>query len=218
VTTEAVAVAAVIVYAGGLALLLGVRGRRHRRLTGASGFAGVREARSGWAWVAGLSFAGALIIGVVTPLLVVLGALSVIGGAVVWVLAVAGLVVAVAGLVGAWRAQSAMGSSWRIGVDDTEETALVTGGIFGTVRNPIFTAMIIAQAGTVVMVPTWLGLVGVGLLVVSCQVQVRLVEEPYLSTHHGVAYDRYAARTGRFLPGIGRMRRKPSSTADIGVL
>ena len=125
-TTEAVAVAAFIVYGAGLALLLGVRSRRHRRLTGASGFAGVKEARSGWAAVAGLAFAVALIIGVVSPLLVVLGGLSVIGGAVAWVLAVPGLVVAMAGLVGAWRAQSAMGSSWRIGVDDTEKTALVT--------------------------------------------------------------------------------------------
>ena len=216
-TTEAVAVSAVILYAGGLALLLGVRSRRQRRLTGGSGFAGVREARSGWAWVAGVTFAGALIIGVASPLLVVLGALPVISGSVVWVLAVAGLVVAVAGLVGAWRAQSAMGSSWRIGVDDTEETALVTDGIFGTVRNPIFTAMIIAQGGTVLMVPTWLGLVGVGLLVVACQLQVRMVEEPYLSTHHGVAYDRYAARTGRFLPGIGRTRRRPNSTSNVAV-
>jgi hypothetical protein len=47
VTTEAVAVAAFILYAGGQALLLGVRSRRHRRLTGASAFAGVKEARSG---------------------------------------------------------------------------------------------------------------------------------------------------------------------------
>lgn len=161
-------------------------------------------------------FAGALIIGVVSPLLVVFGALPVIGGSVAWVLAGAGLVVAVAGSVGAWRAQSAMGSSWRIGVDDTEETALVTDGIFSTVRNPIFTAMIVAQAGTVLMVPTWLGLVGVVLLVLASQLQVRMVEEPYLSNHHGVAYDRYAARTGRFLPGIGHTRRKPSLTADIG--
>ena len=38
--TEAVAVSAVILYAGGLALLLGVRSRRHRRLTGASGLPG----------------------------------------------------------------------------------------------------------------------------------------------------------------------------------
>jgi hypothetical protein len=44
----------------------------------------LREARSGWAQVAGLTFAGALIIGGLSPLLVVLGALSVIGGFVVW--------------------------------------------------------------------------------------------------------------------------------------
>ena len=34
----------------------------------------------------------------------------------------------------------------------------------------------------------------------------RLVEEPYLHRVHGTAYDRYAARTGRFLPWIGRQR------------
>jgi protein-S-isoprenylcysteine O-methyltransferase Ste14 len=77
--------------------------------------------------------------------------------------------------------------------------------------------MIIAQAGTVLMVPTWLGLVGVGLLVVACQLQVRLVEEPYLSTHHGVAYDRYAVRTGRFVPGIGRARHRPNPTSHLAV-
>jgi hypothetical protein len=71
---------------------LGVRRRRHRRLTGTSGFAGVRAARSGWAWVAGPTFAVAVVLGVVSQLLVVLGMLSMIGGAVVWVLAMPGLV------------------------------------------------------------------------------------------------------------------------------
>jgi protein-S-isoprenylcysteine O-methyltransferase Ste14 len=39
------------------------------------------------------------------------------------------------------------------------------------------------------------------------QMQVRLVEEPYLTSVHGYAYRRHAARTGRFLTGIGRLRR-----------
>jgi protein-S-isoprenylcysteine O-methyltransferase Ste14 len=39
------------------------------------------------------------------------------------------------------------------------------------------------------------------------QVQVRAVEEPYLSLAHGEAYARYAARVGRFLPGVGRIPR-----------
>jgi protein-S-isoprenylcysteine O-methyltransferase Ste14 len=40
----------------------------------------------------------------------------------------------------------------------------------------------------------------------SWHVQVRLVEEPYLRRVHGCAYETYAARTGRFLPRIGRLR------------
>lgn len=45
-------------------------------------------------------------------------------------------------------AQQAMGRSWRIGVDTDERTELVTEGVFGLVRNPVFTAMIVAVGGT----------------------------------------------------------------------
>lgn len=71
-------------------------------------------------------------------------------------------------------------------------------------RNPIFTGMVLAEAGVALTAPTWLSLGGVGLLATACQVQVRRVEEPYLLAQHGDAYRRYAARTGRFLPGLGR--------------
>jgi protein-S-isoprenylcysteine O-methyltransferase Ste14 len=43
-------------------------------------------------------------------------------------------------------------------------------------------------------------------VLLSIQIQVRLVEEPYLLRVHGDAYRRYAARTGRFVPGLGRLR------------
>jgi protein-S-isoprenylcysteine O-methyltransferase Ste14 len=41
---------------------------------------------------------------------------------------------------------------------------------------------------------------------VALEIQVRLVEEPYLLRVHSDAYRRYAARTGRFVPGLGRLR------------
>ena len=50
------------------------------------------------------------------------------------------------------------------------------------------------------------------LLVVGIQLQVRLVEEPYLSRVHGVRYQAYAARAGRFLPGLGRLTHRPART------
>ena len=42
-------------------------------------------------------------------------------------------------------------------------------------------------------------------LLVALEIQVRAVEEPYLLRTHGDAYRRYAAATGRFVPGIGRI-------------
>jgi protein-S-isoprenylcysteine O-methyltransferase Ste14 len=41
------------------------------------------------------------------------------------------------GLAGSLLAQLAMGDSWRIGVDESEKTELVTAGPFAVVRNPI---------------------------------------------------------------------------------
>ena len=43
-------------------------------------------------------------------------------------------------------------------------------------------------------------------LIIGLELHVRLVEEPYLLRVHGDAYRRYAARTGRFLPRVGRLK------------
>jgi protein-S-isoprenylcysteine O-methyltransferase Ste14 len=56
-----------------------------------------------------------------------------------------------------------MGDSWRIGVDPQETTGLVTSGVFTRVRNPIFTAMITGQAGTVLRTTSWLSPAGLAL-------------------------------------------------------
>lgn len=118
---------------------------------------------------------------------------------------VVGLVIASAGFAATLAAQTGMGTSWRIGVDPDERTELVTTGVFAHVRNPIFTAMALAQLGMVVMVPTWVSGAALVALVVAVQLQVRTVEEPYLMRVHGAAYRTYASVTGRFLPGIGRL-------------
>ena len=55
------------------------------------------------------------------------------------------------------------------------------------------------------MVPNVIALLGVVLLTVALELQVRVVEEPYLLRVHEQAYAAYAARTGRFVPGVGRL-------------
>ena len=100
-----------------------------------------------------------------------------------------------------------MGPSWRIGVDEAERTELVTMGPFAVVRNPIFAAMLPAVLGVALLVPNAVALAGFVALFVALELQVRLVEEPYLLRAHGDRYAEYAARTGRFVPGVGRLRR-----------
>lgn len=116
----------------------------------------------------------------------------------------AGIAAGLAGLVLVAVAQREMGASFRIGIDDTR-TPLVVSGVFGAIRNPIFTGLGVVLAGMVLIVPcVWsLALFGAGLCAVA--VQARL-EERHLLAMHGDDYRRYASRTGRFVPGVGRLR------------
>ncbi len=120
----------------------------------------------------------------------------------------AALVVGLALTVGAGAvtvvAQLQMGASWRIGVQDGEVTALVTTGLFARVRNPIFTGMVAFSLGLALLVPNLPTLLGAVVAVAAIEVQVRLVEEPNLVVVHGEPYRRWAAATGRFVPGLGR--------------
>jgi len=108
-------------------------------------------------------------------------------------------------LLATFGAQLAMGDAWRIGVDRDQRSRLVTDGPFSLVRNPIFSGMLAFFAGIVLCVPNAAAVAGWLLLFVALELQVRLVEEPHLMHVHGQAYAGYAARVGRFLPGIGRL-------------
>jgi protein-S-isoprenylcysteine O-methyltransferase Ste14 len=120
---------------------------------------------------------------------------------------VAGTALAVIGIGAVWVAQSGMGASWRATVDYTERPELVTKGLFALIRNPIFTFIVATTAGLALMAPNVVALAGVAGVALGIDIHVRRVEEPYLRWAHGDAYREYAARVGRFVPGIGRLRR-----------
>jgi protein-S-isoprenylcysteine O-methyltransferase Ste14 len=117
--------------------------------------------------------------------------------------AAAGVALGICGVALTLVAQFAMGDSWRIGVDPATRTDLVTTGVFRSVRNPIFTAMIVATVGLVLLVPNPVSAAALLVLIAALEVQVRLVEEPYLRTVHGPAYEAYLTSAGRFVPGVG---------------
>lgn len=202
-TPDTAAAFALLLYVVGGAVVFGWRSWQQRRGTGSAGFRGISGRPGSAAWWGGVLFVVALVLAALAPLLELVG--DVVLAAPSWV-AAAGLVVAVAGFAGVVLSQSAMGRSWRIGVDAGERTDLVTTGVFAVVRNPIFTAMVTALAGLALMVPSALSLLALAALVTAVQLQVRAVEEPYLLATHGPNYAHYAAHVGRFVPTIGRLR------------
>lgn len=117
----------------------------------------------------------------------------------------AGVGLILLGILGTVVAQSAMGGSWRADVDPDARTPLVTTGPFRLVRNPVLTCTVVTVLGLALIVPNVVAALMLAAVVTAIQIQVRLVEEPYLLRVHGDDYRRYAARTGRFLPWIGRL-------------
>lgn len=83
-------------------------------------------------------------------------------------------------------------------------SSLVTTGIYSTIRHPIYTGLLVGGVGLVVLgaspwhVGLWLA------LLVLLALKSRWEERMLLAAHPD--YRGYGARTGRFLPGIGRLR------------
>lgn len=188
------------------ALGFGWRSWEQHRRTGSTGFRGISGHLGSVEWLAGVGFVVALIGALAAPALQLAGAVAPVPVLVAPWIQLTGIAFAVSGTAAMLLAQLDMGDSWRIGVDDGETTTLVRTGLFGRVRNPIFTAMLLFGFGLALVTPNIVALIAFGLLVVSIEVQVRLVEEPYLVRVHGQAYRDYVTAVGRFVPGLGRRR------------
>lgn len=158
-------------------------------------------------WVALLSAVGFTLM-LAAPLTDIagLGAIAVLSRPGVHII---GVVLVGAGIAVSVVGQAAMGESWRGDVDDDVHTPLVTGGPFRIVRNPIFTGTAITAVGLALIVPNGFAVAMVIVQLIALQLQVKLVEEPYLHREHGDDYRDYARRTGRFVPGVGRGLRHP---------
>ena len=197
------AVVAIILFATFAALGFGWRSWVQHRATGSTGFRGISGRLGSAEWFAGAGVVVALVAGVTAPVLQLtdtVAPLPVLQAA--WLQA-AGVGLGVFGIAATVYAQVYMGESWRIGVDPNETTTLMRSGVFGWVRNPIFTAMLVFGAGLALVTPNVVALGGFVLLLLSIELQVRVVEEPYLAAVHGDAYHAYLAAVGRFVPGIG---------------
>lgn len=188
-----------------IAVAFGLRTWLQYRRTGNSGFRGVSGRIGSAEWWGGFLFVIAMLAGLGGPIAGIAGLAPIGALSAGWIQAT-GIATTVAGILATFAAQVSMGASWRIGVDSGEVTELVTSGAFAIVRNPIFTAMGLTGLGLVFVVPNVVALVGLVTLLIALQIQVRVVEEPYLRRIHGPRWDVYAAAVGRFVPLLGTTR------------
>jgi protein-S-isoprenylcysteine O-methyltransferase Ste14 len=198
----AAAIALLLLAAFGV-LGFGWRAWLQRRRTGSFGFHGVSGRIGSVEWIAGVGFVVAMAVAGLGPLLQFV---NVIAPLHIWAAEwthVAGATVATVGIGLTVWAQLEMGDSWRIGVDSEETTQLVHSGVFGLVRNPIYSAMLIFEFGIALLATNLVTIAGFLLALGSLEMQVRRVEEPYLLAKHGARYRDYTARVGRFFPGVG---------------
>ncbi len=101
-----------------------------------------------------------------------------------------------------------MGASWRFTIDRERAGELITHGVFGLTRNPIYLALVLVGIG----VSLSLGCAHLLLLGVAAPFYFSFLirrEERFLRAHYGEAYGGYLERTPRWLrrPGWCKRRR-----------
>jgi protein-S-isoprenylcysteine O-methyltransferase Ste14 len=90
------------------------------------------------------------------------------------------------------------GKSFRVGIDTNHPDRLVTTGIFGFSRNPIYVAFATVLIGEFLVFPNGILLVYLAAATWLFHRQV-LREEAYLKDHYGPEYIEYCKRVRRYL-------------------
>ena len=101
-----------------------------------------------------------------------------------------------------WRAYADLGRNWSPKIEISEGQALVTQGVYGYIRHPIYAGLWLWAVAQPLLLHNWIA--GFGLLVVFLPLYLIRVprEEQMMLEHFGETYRAYLNRTGRIIPRI----------------
>jgi len=101
-----------------------------------------------------------------------------------------------------YRTHRDLGQNWSVSLDLRERHTLVTTGVYGLVRHPMYSAFWLMALAQVLLLPNWIagpaGLVGFGILFFG---RVRR-EEGMMIAAFGDDYVSYMRRTARVVPWL----------------
>jgi len=112
-----------------------------------------------------------------------------------------GVLVTAAGVALAIWARWRLGRNWSDKVVLKVDHELIRSGPYRYLRHPIYTGILVALAGTALMIGEWRAVVAVILMATNYYIKATR-EEKILAENFGEAFAEHKKRTGFFLPGV----------------
>jgi len=112
-----------------------------------------------------------------------------------------GLALTAAGVALAIWARWHLGENWSSMVTLKAGHELVRSGPYRHIRHPIYTGILVAMAGTALVMGRVRGLVALGITLVAFYAKARK-EERWLGKEFGAGFEAHARETGMFLPRL----------------
>ena len=109
-----------------------------------------------------------------------------------------GLLLCAASVAGFAFTLASFGDSFRVGIDENTPDKLITGGMFGLSRNPIYVCFLLFFAGLFLIHRNIVIAIAVVLFALAIHRQV-IREEKFLAAHYGRAYENYRKKVRRYL-------------------
>jgi protein-S-isoprenylcysteine O-methyltransferase Ste14 len=97
-----------------------------------------------------------------------------------------------------------MGRNWSMAIVPGQKTELVTTGLFGWVRHPIYALSMLLMLCSAAVLCT-LPMVLVAALHIALFNLKAATEERHLTERHGASYTAYCQSVGRFVPRVGKL-------------
>ena len=108
-------------------------------------------------------------------------------------------------VVGLWlfaRSHADLGTNWSITLEVREKHQLVTHGIYGHVRHPMYLALLLYSLGQALVLPNWIAGPSYGVAMILLFAFRLGPEERMMREEFGKDYETYMGRTKRLVPGV----------------